>query len=1456
MASSSSTAATNPFQGHPISEKLGKANHALWKVQVSAAVRGARLQGHLTGATKRPPAEIVVTKDGATKKEPNPAHEDWEATDQQVLGYLLSSLTREVLMQVATCDTAAEVWSAIEQMYSTHTRARAINTRFALTNTKKGNMSTPEYFAKMKSLGDEMATAGGRPIDEEELIQYIITGLGEGYSEVVSAVCARVEPISMSDLYSQVLNFEARQAIYRGAQEVTVNVVNRGGFSHGGRGNSNGGQGGSRGGGHGCGNGRGGRGRGRTPGGVDKRPICQVCFKRGHTAADCWYRYDEDYVPDAKHVAAAAVNSYGVDTNWYIDTGATNHVTGELDKLTMKEKYNGGEQIHTASGAGMDISHIGHAIVHNPNSRNIHLRNVLYVPQAKKNLVSVHRLVNDNSAFLELHRDYFFLKDQITRKTLLKGRSWRRLYPLPHSSLKQAYSAIKLSLDRWHHRLGHPSITTVKQVVNKFSLPCSDLSSESVCNACQQAKSHQLPFPISSSVSKHPLELVFSDVWGPAPESVGRKKYYVSFIDDFSKFTWIYLIQHKSQVFDKFQEFQVMVERQFDRKILAMQTDWGGEYQSLNSFFSKIGIVHHVSCPHTHQQNGSAERKHRHIVEIGLSLLSHASMPLKFWDEAFQAATYLINRVPSRVIHNISPLEKLFKQKPDYSSLRIFGCACWPNLRPYNNHKLQFRSKRCVFLGFNTMHKGFKCLEVSTGRIYISRDVVFDENIFPFTELHANAGARLRSEIDILTPELLGPIRSVGNEQCMHPVTNPLSADVSAALSNRANEPHRDGAVHPADAEDPPATPPLDASSGPEPDRVVHHSPAATSSGRHPGPTPGSVPRGAASSLAEETAEDSVSQAVQEQESQVVQEQEQSSPAQEHAQAVTDETNTLQHADVTDTGSEAPAGPRTRLQSGVRKEKVYTDGTIKYKHSWFTASGEPTNDLEALKDKNWKLAMDSEYDALVKNKTWHLVPPQRGRNIIGCKWVYKIKRKADGTLDRYKARLVAKGFKQRYGINYEDTFSPVVKAATIRIILSLVVSKGWSLRQLDVQNAFLHGYLEEEVYMLQPPGFEDPTKPHHVCKLDKALYGLKQAPRAWFSRLSKKLMDLGFKGSKADTSLFFLNKGDITMFVLVYVDDIIVASSSEKATAALLQDLKGEFALKDLGELHYFLGIEVSKVQNGIVLNQDKYANDLLKKVGMIDCKPANTPLSVSEKLSLHEGSLLGPEDASHYRSVVGALQYLTLTRPDIAFSVNKVCQFLHAPTTVHWIAVKRILRYLKQCTRLGLEIHKSGSTLVSGFSDADWAGCLDDRRSTGGFAIFLGSNLVSWNARKQATVSRSSTESEYKAIANATAEIMWVQTLLAELEIKSPKAAKIWCDNLGAKYLSANPVFHARTKHIEVDYHFVRERVSQKLLEIDFVSTNDQVADGFTKPLSVRLLENFKSNLNLVRSGLREGVS
>ena len=318
------------------------------------------------------------------------------------------------------------------------------------------------------------------------------------------------------------------------------------------------------------------------------------------------------------------------------------------------------------------------------------------------------------------------------------------------------------------------------------------------------------------------------------------------------------------------------------------------------------------------------------------------------------------------------------------------------------------------------------------------------------------------------------------------------------------------------------------------------------------------------------------------------------------------------------------------------------------------------------------------------------------------------------------------------------------------------------------------------------------------------------------------------------------------MYLLIYVDDIILTSSSNSAIEALLKDLQCDFALKDLGNLHYFLGIEVKRKNNGILLTQEKYANDILKRVAMQHCKPSDTPLSVSEKLSVEDGDRLSDEDGKRYRSIVGMLQYLTLTRPDIAFAVNKVCQFLHSPTSIHWTTVKRILRYIRGTLRVGLKITKSKYTLVSAFSDADWAGSPDDRRSTGGFTVYFGDNLVSWSARKQATVSRSSTEAEYKSLANATAEIIWIQTLLKELGVRQPRAACLWCDNLGATYLSANPIFHARTKHIEVDYHFVRERVADKLLEVRFIPSGDQVADGFTKALATRQLEEFKCNLNL----------
>jgi hypothetical protein len=290
------------------------------------------------------------------------------------------------------------------------------------------------------------------------------------------------------------------------------------------------------------------------------------------------------------------------DTNWYTNTGATNHITPELDKLTTKEKYTVKEKIQMASGSSMRIDYIGNSILHTP-THDICLNKVLYVPSTHKNLISIHYLTTDNPIFIEYHSRYFLVKDQATRKVLLRGRCRGGLYPWPSlecSSLKCVFLVTKPSVIRWHDRIGHPSMRIIDRVVRENKLPCSSLeyNKESVCDVCQQGKIHQLAFPKSTSVSLALVDLVHSDVSGPAPTSVGRKNYYVSFVDDFRKFTWVYLIRHKSKVFH---DFQKLVECTFNRKILGMQTDWGGECQKLNNFFSCVGVSHRVSCPHTHQ---------------------------------------------------------------------------------------------------------------------------------------------------------------------------------------------------------------------------------------------------------------------------------------------------------------------------------------------------------------------------------------------------------------------------------------------------------------------------------------------------------------------------------------------------------------------------------------------------------------------------------------------------------------------------------------------------------------------------------------------------------------------------------------------------------------------------------------------------------------------------------------
>ncbi|KAM1551006.1 hypothetical protein ACFX10_043195 [Malus domestica] len=490
---------------------------------------------------------------------------------------------------------------------------------------------------------------------------------------------------------------------------------------------------------------------------------------------------------------------------------------------------------------------------------------------------------------------------------------------------------------------------------------------------------------------------------------------------------------------------------------------------------------------------------------------------------------------------------------------------------------------------------------------------------------------------------------------------------------------------------------------------------------------------------------------------------------------------------------------------------------------------EPSSFTQANKCPRWRQATAEEFTVLQCTDTWTLVPLQPHLNVLPNKWVYKIKRKSDGSIERFKARLVANGFHQQEGLDYAETFSPVVTHATIRLILSVALHYNWSIRQLDVQNAFLHGSLSEDVYMRQPQGFVDPQFPTHVCKLQRSLYGLKQAPRAWFQCFSNHLEALGFVASQADSSLFTYFDGTTIIYLLIYVDDILVTGNSSSQIAQLIAQLGSLFSMKDLGPLHYFLGMEVTRTTSGFHLSQAKYIRDLLQRTHMADCKPIQTPSSSGRRLLLHEGDPLS--DAIEYCSVVGALQYLLFTRPDIAFSANQVCQFMHSPTTVHWAAVKRILRYLKGTHDHGL-LYRPSSLSITAYADADYAGDPNDRRSTGGYCIFLGSNLISWSSKKQRGVSRSSTEAEYRQLAYTAATLSWFRNLFHDLHLYLTPP-QLWCDNIIALAIASNPVYQARMRHVEVDYHYVCEKVTRKEIIVGYVASPDQVADFLTKGLS-----------------------
>ncbi|KAG7584280.1 Reverse transcriptase RNA-dependent DNA polymerase [Arabidopsis suecica] len=1355
--------------------KLNETNYLSWKLQFEQFLNSQLLLGYVTGALARPPPTVVVRNGEQVTEANNPEFLKWMQTDQLIMAWIFGSLSEDTLKSVYGLRSSQEVWFYLAKKFNRVSATRKLDIQRKIQTTTKGTRSLAQYLSEIKALCDQLDSIGA-PISEQEKIYGVLSGVGREYEAIVTVIEESMDlPTSPSfdDVLYKLTNFDDKLQKYEAPTEVnqhqafyTATEANpnqafytaRGGYSGRGRGQN---RGSFRGKNSYSTQGRGfpqqfGQGSNKsTYGPNDQRPTCQICGKYGHAAYKCYKRFDENYQTEVEAfpqaMAAMKINDSPQypGGGWYPDSAATHHITNTAANLNVSQPYEGNDSVIVGNGDFLPITHIG-SIALPGLTGTLPLKDVLVCPEIAKSLLSVSKLTDDYPCKIEFDNESVCVKDKVTNQLLSRGSKSNGLYRLENPQFLAFYSSRQqITSDViWHKRLGHPH-HQLMQHLSSISAISFNKATKSMCEACQLGKTCKLPFSRSEFQASRPLERIHSDVWGPAPvTSVQGFRFYVVFIDNYSRFCWLYPLKLKSDVSEVFKSFQSLVENQFNQRIKIFQSDGGGEFvnRQLQNHFTACGIQHIMSCPYTPQQNGLAERKHRHLMELGMSMLFHSHLPQNLWVDAIFTANFLSNLLPTTTHEKMqSPFEVLNGVRPVYTALRVFGCACYPYLRPYSENKFDPKSLLCVFLGYTEQYKGYRCLHPPTGRVYISRHVLFDETRFPYTDTYQNLVSPATTPL--MQAWSLGSVQNeneeVSEETAEEELLTPIVPDNSTQQVN----------VHPE-----------------LPERDHISSPHSTQNHNN---------------MTENNQDDNAQSA--------------------------QETNL--HSMI------------TRGKQGIRKPNP--------RYVLITVKGlpeEPKSVQEALKHPGWTAACEEEIETCHSTNTWSLVPKPANVNLLGSRWIFKTKINADGTLDKLRARLVAKGYEQEEGIDFLETYSPVVRTATVRMILHTAVVEKWDIKQLDVKNAFLHGDLQEKVYMRQPPGFEDPEKPDHVCLLHKAIYGLKQAPRAWFDKFSSYLIEFGFVCSTGDPSLFVYQRQQSVMLLLLYVDDMVLTGNDSGLVSKLLSKLNEKFMMKDMGPLKYFLGIQAQFTPKGLFLNQEKYAMDLLETAGMLDCAPMPTPLPVQIDRMPHQNEVF--QDPTYFRCLAGKLQYLTLTRPDIQFAVNYICQKMHIPSVSDFNLLKRVLRYLKGTLKMGLYLTSETDYTPRAYCDSDHAGCKQTRRSTGGFCTFLGSNIISWSAKRQPTVARSSTEAEYRCVSDTAAELSWIGALMKEIGLPQTNIPEIYCDNLSAVYLSANPVLHTRSKHFATHFHYAREMVAMGTLIVKHIPAHLQIADIFTKPL------------------------
>ena len=1352
-------------------EKLSDSNYHVWKQKVELVLAFRELEDHIVES--RPPADQAASV-------------AWHKNDAKAKAIIGLTLSDEHLEHVRELESAVEMWEAIKNLFQRKTLLNRLTARRRFYSVKMlSNEKVIVYISRVRQLASDLK-AMDVLVSDQEIAMTVLSGLPSKYEHLIVAIdtVADDEKLTTEFVKSRLLQEEQRLSDRTPSSSQSVDSAL---IMHTCCGVS-------------------------TPSNERHVCVCSHCGKKGHPESRCWKKHPhlrpnhnkqkglvvdsgtKDVPPDDTNdnvvcllTGASTTNtSRACQATWIIDSGATSHICHDKNLFSTFQSV---KPFDISIGDKSGVRAVGRGSVDvvllvSGKSKKCTISDVVYAPSMGYNMLSV-RVMNRTGKKTVFEEDYCYtVKDG---QVLAEGEIRNGLYCLKTSSAgADSSSSVSLvaDLNLWHQRMAHVHVDGIRDMVRKGIVEGVnvDLKKDLVrCDACVYGKSTRAPIPSKGGArASNVLDLVHSDVCGPFPvPSHGNSRYFLSFVDDRSRFAWVYPIQSKSDVFETFKRWLAMVENsesnkqkvpKSPRRLKVLQSDNGGEYLSkqMIGFLKDRGIQHRLTTPYNPHQNGVAERINRTLCDLIRSMLHQKKMPKEFWAEALSVATHVRNRVTTRGLgSDTTPFQVLYNRKPNMSYLRVFGSRCWYNLRKPDIDKLDPRAREALMIGYARGIRGYKLWDIADQKVVVSRDVKFDED---------------------------------GNN----------------ALTDTAKPPENDV----------------------ESDSLVDNGSSSPSSedgdsSDHPDDVPEVV----------DSAPD----------------------------VVIDDPDDVDYVpDSTDTAAEdMPPELEVTLQQIPVEPRRSTRQKRAPGHWWSAAvalisnasSADPTTFMEAVSGSSaqeWMKSMTAEHESLVENECWELVPRPSNTNVVSCKWVYKTKEEqtSEGTLGvRLKSRLVARGFSQIEGIDYSETYAPVVKFTSVRVLLAIVASMDLLLHQMDVKTAFLNGDLKETVYMEQPQGFEqgDPSKV--VCRLKKAIYGLKQAPRQWYAKIDEFFMTtLGMTRNPADDCIYVRREGGHLLIIALYVDDLLIACSDESMLSKTKNDLSERFKMKDLGESRIILGMDITRDRSARTLSvcQSRYAQKVIERFGLGSARGQSTPMDPTIDLGLSDTAITEP-----YREAIGSLMYLMVgTRPDLAYCIGTLAKYVESPNQTHWGAVKRVIRYVIHTKEYGLVY--SGATLQAPevYVDADWAGDHETRKSMSGFVAMMSGAAVAWCARQQEVVAMSSAESEYISMCAGVKETVWLRRLISGLEIvpNSESATVMHVDNQAAIALANNTAVNRRNKHIDVRYHYTRQAVHDNVIELQYCPTNLMIADMLTKPLGRVKLEGFVKDCGISKCESAKG--